>query len=31
MPASNQSNRMKKRHYWIKEGDKWRIAYEGAG
>ncbi|MGH8693253.1 MAG: hypothetical protein ACREVM_03370 [Burkholderiales bacterium] len=30
MPGSNLSNRMKKRHFWIKEGDRWRIVYEGA-
>ena len=28
--SSNLSNRMKKRQYWIKEGGKWRIVYEGA-
>jgi len=28
--SSNLSNRIKKRQYWIKEGDKWRIVYEGA-
>jgi murein L,D-transpeptidase YafK len=28
--SSNLSNKMKKRQYWIKEGGKWRIVYEGA-
>ena len=28
--SSNLSNSMKKRQYWIKEGGKWRIIYEGA-
>ncbi|HZF24444.1 MAG TPA: L,D-transpeptidase family protein [Burkholderiales bacterium] len=28
--SSNLSNRMTKRQYWIKEGGKWRIVYEGA-
>ena len=29
--SNNLSNTMKKRQYWIKEGGKWRIIYEGAG
>ena len=28
--SSNLSNRMKKRQYWIKQGDHWKIIYEGA-
>jgi len=28
--SSNLSSSMKKRQYWIKEGGKWRIIYEGA-
>jgi hypothetical protein len=28
--SSNLSNKMNKRQYWIKEGGKWRIVYEGA-
>ncbi len=28
--SNNLSNVMKKRQYWIKEGAKWRIIYEGA-
>ena len=28
--SSNLSNQMKKRQYWIKEGGRWKIAYEGA-
>jgi murein L,D-transpeptidase YafK len=28
--SSNLSNKMMKRQYWIKEGGKWRIVYEGA-
>ncbi len=27
--SSNLSNRMNKRQYWIKEGDRWSIVYEG--
>lgn len=29
--SSNLSNKMKKRQYWIKEGNRWKIIYEGAG
>jgi len=29
--SNNLSNKMEKRQYWIKEGGKWRIIYEGAG
>jgi murein L,D-transpeptidase YafK len=29
--SSNLSNVMHKRQYWVKEGPKWRILYEGAG
>ncbi|MFZ5503363.1 MAG: L,D-transpeptidase Cds6 family protein [Pseudomonadota bacterium] len=28
--SNNLSNRMKKRQYWIKQGDTWKIIYEGA-
>jgi len=28
--SSNLSNQMKKRQYWIKEGGRWKIIYEGA-
>ena len=28
--SSNLSNVMKKRQYWIREGNRWRIVYEGA-
>jgi murein L,D-transpeptidase YafK len=28
--SSNLSNKMRKRQYWIKEGDTWKILYEGA-
>ena len=28
--SSNLSNAMKKRQYWVKDGGKWRIIYEGA-
>jgi len=28
--SSNLSNRIKERQYWLKEGGKWRIVYEGA-
>jgi len=28
--SSNLSNTMKKRQYWTKDGDKWRIIYEGS-
>jgi hypothetical protein len=28
--SSNLTNRMKKRQYWIKQGDRWQIVYEGA-
>lgn len=28
--SSNLSNRMKKRQYWMKQGDGWKIVYEGA-
>jgi murein L,D-transpeptidase YafK len=28
--SSNLSNQMKKRQYWIKEGGRWKIAFEGA-
>lgn len=28
--SSNLSNRMKKRQYWIRHGDRWQIVYEGA-
>ena len=28
--SNNLSNRMKKRQYWIKQGDHWQILYEGA-
>lgn len=28
--SSNLSNRMKKRQYWIKQGNRWKIVYEGA-
>ncbi len=28
--SSNLSNRMKKRQYWMKQGDRWQIVYEGA-
>ena len=29
--SNNLANVMKKRQYWIKEGGRWKIAYEGAG
>jgi murein L,D-transpeptidase YafK len=29
--SSNLSNTMKKRQYWMREGSRWRIVYEGAG
>jgi len=29
--SNNLSNVMKKRQYWVKEGGRWKIAYEGAG
>ncbi len=29
--SSNLSNAMKKRQYWLREGDRWRIVYEGSG
>jgi len=29
--SSNLSNRMMKRQYWIRENNKWRIVFEGAG
>jgi murein L,D-transpeptidase YafK len=28
--SSNLSNRMKKRQYWMKQGERWQIVYEGA-
>jgi hypothetical protein len=28
--SSNLSNQMKKRQYWIKEGGRWKIVFEGA-
>lgn len=28
--SSNLSNRMKKRQYWIKQDNSWKIIYEGA-
>lgn len=28
--SNNLSNAMKKRQYWLREGDQWRIVYEGA-
>ena len=28
--SSNLSNRMKKRQYWIKKNNRWKIIYEGA-
>jgi hypothetical protein len=28
--SSNLSNRMKKRQYWIKQDNRWKIIYEGA-
>lgn len=28
--SSNLSNRMKKRQYWIKQDNNWKIIYEGA-
>jgi hypothetical protein len=28
--SSNLSNRMKKRQYWIKQDNLWKIIYEGA-
>jgi murein L,D-transpeptidase YafK len=28
--SSNLSNRLKKRQYWIKQGNRWKIIYEGA-
>jgi murein L,D-transpeptidase YafK len=28
--SNNLSNRMKKRQYWIKQNNRWRIVYEGA-
>jgi len=28
--SSNLSNKMRKRQYWIKQGDSWKILYEGA-
>jgi hypothetical protein len=28
--SSNLSGQMKKRQYWIKEGGRWKIVYEGA-
>ena len=29
--SNNLANVMKKRQYWLKEGGRWKIAYEGAG
>jgi len=29
--SNNLSNVMKKRQYWLREGGRWRIVYEGAG
>jgi murein L,D-transpeptidase YafK len=29
--SSNLSNKMRKRQYWIKNGNSWKILYEGAG
>ena len=29
--SSNLNNRMRKRQYWVREGERWRILYEGAG
>ena len=29
--SNNLANVMKKRQYWVKEGGRWKIAYEGAG
>ena len=29
--SSNLSNAMKKRQYWLREGERWRIVYEGSG
>jgi hypothetical protein len=28
--SSNLSNVMKKRQYWLREGTRWKIVYEGA-
>jgi len=28
--SNNLNNKMKKRQYWIKQGDRWQILYEGA-
>jgi murein L,D-transpeptidase YafK len=28
--SSNLSNRMKKRQYWVKQGNQWKIVYDGA-
>jgi murein L,D-transpeptidase YafK len=28
--SNNLANRMRKRQYWLREGDAWKIAYEGA-
>ena len=28
--SSNLANRMKKRQYWLKQNDRWKIIYEGA-
>ena len=28
--SSNLSNSMRKRQYWIKEGARWKIIYEGS-
>jgi hypothetical protein len=28
--SSNLNNRMKKRQYWMKRGERWQIVYEGA-
>jgi murein L,D-transpeptidase YafK len=28
--SNNLNNRMKKRQYWLREGDQWKIIYEGA-
>ena len=28
--SNNLSNRMKKRQYWIKKNNRWKIIYEGA-
>lgn len=29
--SSNLVNKMRKRQYWVREGDSWKILYEGAG